>query len=121
MICVLRIGATDGEQVQELAPAAPYRKDLKGHSSSNLDVLYYDIIDSNDKSDFVKEIASFLKRNRKGLLNFATDSNVKWVNLDIGLLLSEAAFSTSLEMSSDIITMMSESKISLSISAYKAS
>lgn len=123
MICTMRIGghAFDQQAVRKLELLEPYRVDVKGVGEAKFNCLYYDVAsgDAGDKSAFVAAIELWLIENRKFLEALQKLENVEFRNLDIGLMLKDAAYSVSVDFEPQLIQLISDLGLSVSVSTYR--
>lgn len=118
MLCVLQIKGTSLDSGLAKQLAVPfYRKDV---SDDGHELIFYDVADALSSHEALMQIKRFIAQNRAGL-SYALQcpQEVETMSLDIGLLVDEA-LSRSIVLDRELVAMLGELGISISISAYQS-
>jgi hypothetical protein len=118
MICVLQIEGTSLESGIAKHLAVPfYRKDI---SARGRELLFYDVADKDERSEFLKELRRFIDQNRSAFAYAVNNrAEISLMNLDFGIMFSEA-LSRTLLLDKELIALLGQLEVSVSISAYRS-
>ncbi|WGR74570.1 MULTISPECIES: hypothetical protein [unclassified Bradyrhizobium] len=118
MLCVLQIEGTSLENGMSRHLAKPfYRKEMLDDGREQ---LFYDVADASSRAELLSQVKQFLVENREGFAYaLQRREEVEAMNLDIGIVM-DGPLSKSVAFDNELIAMLAEFSLSVSISAYQA-
>lgn len=118
MLCVLQIKGNSLTKGVSTGFASPfYRNDV---SDDGYELLFYDVASATTGTELAKQIKQFLVRNKDGFIGaLAYQEQVQLMNLDVGIFMDEVLSRTAI-LDRELIVMLAEFGISVSISAYQS-
>jgi hypothetical protein len=119
MLCVLQIvGKSLENGIASQLTASFYRKDV---SDDGREQLFYDVADASSRAELLTQIKQFIAANRQGLVYARQHPDeVEAPNLDIGIIMDGPPVKSA-EFDGELITVLAELGMTVSISIYQAS
>lgn len=118
MLCVLQIKGTSLKAgISTRFANSFYRADV---SDDGDELLFYDVASATSSTELAEQIKQFIAQNKDGLIGaLECREQVQLMNLDVGIFMDEVLSRTA-AFDRELIAMLAEFGISVSISAYQS-
>jgi|GEM_PF-3166258 len=119
MLCVLQIvGRSLETGIANQLTVPFYRKEV---SDDGREQLFYDVADASSRTELMRQIKQFIAENREGFAYaLQHPGEVEAPNLDVGIIMDGPPVKGA-TFDGELIAMLAEFGITVSVSAYQAS